>query len=126
MVRDRVEVHRVAEHVWVVALVGEHDLSTADAVRGAIGEAFAGGSKIVFDLSDASFIDRTVLAAMMEGAASAREQEDDEFVVVARPGSAPRRLLDLAGAAFSMDVFESRDAALAALPGMGAATPPEA
>ena len=41
MVRDRVEVDRVAEHVWVVALVGEHDLSTADAVRGAIDEVFA-------------------------------------------------------------------------------------
>jgi anti-sigma B factor antagonist len=117
MVRDRVEVDRVAEHVWVVALVGEHDLSTADAVRGAIDEAFAGGSSVVFDLSDASFIDSTVLAAMMEAGARVRAQATDEFVVVARQGSVPRRLLDLAGAAVWMDVYESREAALVAVRG---------
>jgi len=115
MVRDRVEVDRVGEHVWVVALISEHDLSTADAVRGAIGDAFAGGPRIVCDLSEASFIDSTVLAAMIDGSASAREQEDDEFVVVARPGSVPRRLVNLAGAAVWMEVYDSREAALAAV-----------
>jgi anti-anti-sigma regulatory factor len=84
-------------------------------VRGAIGDAFAGGSRIVCDLSEASFIDSTVLAAMIDGSASAREQEDDEFVVVARPGSVPRRLVNLAGAAVWMEVYDSREAALAAV-----------
>jgi anti-sigma B factor antagonist len=117
MVRDRVEVDRVAEHVWVVALLGEHDLSTADAVRGAIDEVFASGSRVVLDLSDASFIDSTVLAALVEAYNRAQQQEDDEIVVVARPGSAPRRVLDLAQVALRIDVYESRELALAAVLG---------
>lgn len=117
MVRDRVEVGRVAEHVWVVALLGEHDLSTADAVRGAIDDVFASGSTVVLDLSDASFIDSTVVAAMIEAHDRAQEQENDEIVVVARPGSVPRRVLDLAQVAVKIEVYESREAALAALRG---------
>jgi anti-anti-sigma factor len=120
MVRDRVEVDRMAEHVWVVALVGEHDLSTADAVRGAIDEALGRGSKVAFDLSHASFIDSTVLAAMMQAGIRSQEQEEDEFVVVARQGSAPRRLFDLVGAALSIDVYESREAAFSAVVARGA------
>src|SRR3954471_358934 len=95
MVRDRVEVDRVAEHVWVVMLRGEHDLATAEEVRGAIDEVFAQGSRVVFDLSDACFIDSTVLATVVEAYRHAQQEPNDEFVVVAPPGSPARRLLDL-------------------------------
>ena len=115
MVRNRVEVDRLAEHVWVVALLGEHDLSTTDAVRGAIDEVFASGSKVVLDLSDASFIDSTVLVAVIEAHNHAQHDPDDDFAVVARPGSMPRRVVDLTHLDLTVDVYENREAAIAAL-----------
>ena len=117
MVRDRVEVESVAEHVWVVALHGEHDLSTSKQVGRAIDEVFAGGSRIVLDLSQATFIDSTVLAAVVEAQERADKKPDDELVVVAVPGSAPRRALDLAQIELRVDIYDSRDEALAAVHG---------
>ena len=52
---------------------------------------------------------------MIEAHKRAERQQDDEVVVVARPDSVPRRVLDLAGVALMVDVYDSREAALAAV-----------
>ena len=58
-------VTELAEHVWAVELAGEHDLSTADRVEAAIDQVFRSGSTLVLDLSDATFIDSSVLGAIL-------------------------------------------------------------
>jgi anti-anti-sigma factor len=47
--------------VSVVAVRGEHDLATADALRRQLEELRAQGSPFVVDLTEATFIDSAVL-----------------------------------------------------------------
>ena len=74
----------------VVRLVGEHDLSTYPELVQAIGEVGGPQVRIAVDLSEATFIDSTVLRAIV-----ARAQEAEAFAIAAPPGTPPRRLLEL-------------------------------
>jgi anti-anti-sigma factor len=58
-----------AEHVdaWIVALRGEHDLSTEPSLGDALKQAFGGGSKVIVDLSLVEFIESSVLRALAYG-----------------------------------------------------------
>jgi anti-anti-sigma factor len=113
--RDRIEVSNVAQHVWVVAVHGEYDLSNATQLDDAISGVFAAGSRMVIDLSDASFIDSTILTGLLEAREKANQQSADDLVIVAPIGTMPRRVLDLTGVAAAVPTFESREAALAAI-----------
>jgi anti-anti-sigma factor len=112
---NRVRVTEVAKHVWVVALLGEHDLSTADEVAAAIAEVFNAGSNLVLDLSGASFIDSTVAGAVMRAHEWVDSHEEDELVVVAPIDSQARRTLELVGIGEVVRLCESRAAAMEVL-----------
>jgi anti-sigma B factor antagonist len=112
MVANEVRVAEVAKHVWVVALSGEHDLSTAGEVGAAVDRVFNAGSNLVLDLSGATFIDSSVLAAVLRAQARADAGRDDELVVVAPAGSRARRTLELARIDASVRLSESRTAAI--------------
>jgi hypothetical protein len=91
-----VGVERVADAVWVVSLLGEHDRSTAEALDQRLQGVHAGGTRIVLDLSDASFIDGTVVNRMArEARRDASSPTTDHLAVVAPAGSQPRRVMDL-------------------------------
>jgi len=105
---NRVRVNELAEHVWLVELMGEHDLSTAAQVEAAIDQVFRSGSKLVLDLSSATFVDSSVLAAILRAQGRADLDEDDELAVVAPPGSPARRLLDLVVVGDRVQICESR------------------
>jgi anti-anti-sigma factor len=81
--------------VTVVALVGEHDLSTALEVSDAFAALTDG---LVIDLSRTTFLDSSILGAVL-GAARDAEQRKMPFTVVIPddPGSAARRIFDLTG-----------------------------
>jgi anti-anti-sigma factor len=99
----------------VVTLLGEHDLSTAEELRSALGDASAAGDGVVVDLSQAHFIDSAVLSALI---ASHREVTGDGrgwAVVVGRgSGAAVRRIFELTGLDALMAVYERADDALTA------------
>jgi anti-anti-sigma factor len=115
MDENRVRVTEVAKHVWVVALLGEHDLSTADEVAAAIGGVFDAGSNLVLDLSGASFIDSTVAGAVLRAQERVDSHEEDELVVVAPIDSPARRMLELVGIGEVVRLCESQTAAMEAL-----------
>jgi hypothetical protein len=69
------------------------------------------GTRVVFGLSRASFIDSTVASRIIHLARDGGEAARD-LAVVAPPGSQPRRVLDLI-AANRLRVVESRAVALA-------------
>jgi anti-anti-sigma factor len=115
MDENRVRVTEVAKHVWVVALLGEHDLSTADEVAAAIGGVFDAGSNLVLDLSGATFIDSTVAGAVLRAQERVDSHEEDELVVVAPTDSQARRTLDLVRIGEVVRLCESRAAAMEAL-----------
>jgi anti-sigma B factor antagonist len=115
MDENRVRVTEVAKHVWVVALLGEHDLSTADEVAAAIGGVFSAGSSLVLDLSGATFIDSSVVGAVLRAQERVDTHEEDELVVVAPFDSQARRMLELVGIGEVVRLCESRTEAMAVL-----------
>lgn len=99
----------------IVVLSGEHDLGTVPLVREALDRGADSGSTIVVDLSAATFIDSSILGALLE--ARRRASEDGRGFAVASTGEAEpvRRVLEVTGLAAELPVHETRDAALAAL-----------
>jgi anti-sigma B factor antagonist len=113
---NRVAVTEVSEHLRVVALFGEHDLSTADEIAAQIGRVFDAGSNLVLDLSAATFIDSTVTGAVLRAQQRADSHKEDELVVVAPPtDSQARRTLELVGIGEIVRLCETRAAAMEVL-----------
>ena len=113
-----IEVERVQPGISVVALHGEHDLSTVGEVGGRIDAALADSAGVVVDLSETTFIDSAVLRLLIT--TQTRAEERGVGFAVAVPDSSAHgvhRLLDLTGLAERLRTAPSRDGAI------GAATP---
>ena len=81
----RVELNQVAEHLWLVQVHGEYDLSNGSEIDAALAAAFEGGSRIVVDLTEATFIDSSVLSILVHAHDHALRTPDHELAVVAPP-----------------------------------------
>ena len=79
--------------VWVLSLVGEHDLGVEPSPTQRLERAFAAGSTVIVDLTEAEFMDSSVLRALAYGAEQA-EGVSPVRIVAPRDGF-PRRLLAL-------------------------------
>ena len=109
--------------VSIVALRGEHDLSTSALLQSALDEVVVDGSRVVVDLTEATFIDSSTLATLL-GRRHDRAQVSCAVTLVAPPGTGPRRLLDLVQAGDHIRIFAVRDLALAALPSARSSSSP--
>src|SRR5256885_6219668 len=92
----------------IVALQGEHDVSTVDLVRECLGEAGAG--VVIVDLVEAVFIDSSVAGALLE---AYRRDSPPRVRFVAASGTSPRALFTALGFDGSVPIFESLEDALA-------------
>jgi anti-anti-sigma regulatory factor len=81
--------------VWRVALSAEHDLATAPELDAALTDVAQHGTDMIVDMSEATFADSTTLQTILRHAV----ELPASLVIVAVPGTEPRRMLDLAGAA---------------------------
>jgi anti-anti-sigma regulatory factor len=102
--------------VRVLALRGEHDLSTRLDLRAQLERAYEVGDPLAVDLSQATFVDSTVLGVIV---ASYRERAVDAppvAIVVADnyPGT---RLVELIGVGSVIPTYRTRAAAVRALAG---------
>jgi stage II sporulation protein AA (anti-sigma F factor antagonist) len=105
---------------WVLTLRGEHDLSTATALRNALGDVFDAGSAVVVDLSDVTFMDSSTLNAILYGSERAQSDDAHRFAAVLPPGpSAARRVLELTGVDRVLAIHPDRASAVAAIAGDG-------
>jgi anti-anti-sigma factor len=94
-----------------MTLPGERDLADAPALRDEVDGVFAKGSTLVFDLSETTFIDSMVVSVIADSARRA-DEEGHRFIVSARPGSQPRRVLDLVEAGRFVTVIDDARQAL--------------
>jgi anti-sigma B factor antagonist len=105
----------------VLAISGEHDLSTAPDLRRHLDELITSGEAIVVDLSAATFIDSSVLGAILDGRRRADEQGVGFAVAQSENGAdAVSRVLDITGLKAELPVHGDRaDAVAAATRGNG-------
>ena len=97
--------------IAVVTMHGEHDIGTEPQLAYALAQAVAHSSVIV-DLSDCSFIDSTVIASLIKGAATAREGGDHFALVIPREQRHVARIAEMVRLTDFLAVHESREAAL--------------
>jgi anti-anti-sigma factor len=106
------------EGASVIALRGEHDLSTGPDIQAACDDAWGHSSSIVFDLAGATFIDSTVVGVMVRARRQAAES-GGSVAVVAPAGGPPARVLTLVGINDVLPLHETRDEALRTLSAPG-------
>ena len=88
-----------------VALRGELDLSGVDRARQAIDQAqLSGAPLLVLDLSELDFVDSTGLEVMLR--AAQRAHDEGRRLIVQRPSSYVRRLLEMTAIDQTLDVVE--------------------
>lgn len=112
-----------AGDVIVVSVEGEHDIYTAPALRERLDEALHKGIGIVVDLTGATFVDSSVLGALLDARRRALDDAQGFAVCVGalvEPGV--RRILDITGLVPVLPVLEGREAAVAAARSDGART----
>jgi anti-anti-sigma factor len=101
--------------IEVVVLSGEHDLGTVPKFRDALGAAAVNTNAVIVDLCAATFVDSSILGAMLEARRAAIEANRG-FAVACDGASEPvRRVLEVTGLAEELPVHATREAALAAV-----------
>jgi anti-anti-sigma factor len=108
-----IRVEREAD-VRVVALAGEHDLSSRESVREAVEGALDAGLGVVVDLRDADFVDSVIAAVFLEARKNAKRQNLGLGIVLsAAPENAVRRMFELSQLTSVFSVYPSAEAAVA-------------
>ena len=112
----QVTLEPLSEDIWVVSLLGEHDISMVDALRDRLAEAFTHDPRLIIDLAEATFVDSTVLGVLFAVANQATgESAGETLALVVTPGSTVERTIALAG--FTPPIvatYRTRDEVLAA------------
>ena len=100
------------EGVAVVDVDGDLDVAAVERVDAALADALGGGTPVVVDLVDVSFIDSTGMRAMIEARRRSRVL-GVPMVCVCPNNAAVWRLLELTGTTGFFDVEETRAEAVA-------------
>ena len=99
----------------VVVLTGEHDLGTVPRVREALVSAAADGKSVIVDLSSATFVDSSILGALLEARRAAHDSDRGFAVACSGEAEPVRRVLEVTGLAEELPVHPNREAAVTAL-----------
>jgi anti-anti-sigma factor len=95
--------------IWIVALVGEHDLSTAPELGRILTEAVASGDPVVIDLQHATFADSSILGAIIN---ARNHAERRGFAVVLPDDGEVRTVFELVDARAMLVTFPTLQRAL--------------
>jgi anti-sigma B factor antagonist len=102
--------------VLVVAVRGEHDIYTAPTLRDRMEEALgASPTGVIVDLSAATFLDSSILGALLEARRQALERSIGYVVSLGEsPEPGVQRILEITGLVPVFPVVKSREEALEA------------
>jgi anti-anti-sigma factor len=93
----QVTLEQLTADIWVVSLIGEHDISMVDALRDRLAEAFTNDARLIIDLTEATFVDSTVLGVLFAVIKQATSSAGETLALVVRPGSAVDQTITLTG-----------------------------
>jgi len=91
----------------VLRLDGEHDVSSAARLGRELEEVFGSGADVIVDLSEAEFIDSSLLGVLVHAHRVAESSAHVRLVVIAPPDSPAAKLFDLVGARDFIPTFPS-------------------
>ena len=111
-VTGEISIETPREGIVVVALEGEHDLGTVAEVREALAEAGGRGGAVVVDLCPATFVDSSILGAILSARRSALEAGAGFGVACDGKAEPVRRVLEVTGLDAELPVHPSREAAV--------------
>jgi anti-anti-sigma factor len=97
--------------IWVLSLRGEHDLSTEPSLSEQLGRVSAVGGPVVIDLTDADFIDSSILRVLAN--AAVEQSAGLKVAVVIPPGRDAMRILRITGIAALLRPYDTCEAAIA-------------
>lgn len=113
---SRIGVDRIDAGVAVVDVLGEHDLTTASELSQRLDSLLGEGLGIVVDLSRATFIDSSVLAALLAASRDAGERGSGFAVTVpADEADGVRRVIEVTGLDQVMTMARDRAGAVDAV-----------
>src|SRR6478735_12730441 len=101
------------DDVVIVVVEGEHDIYTAPTLRERLEEALGRGGGIVVDLTGATFVDSSVLGALLDSRRRALEAGQGFVVCIGEtvePGV--QRILDITGLVPVLPVLQGREQAI--------------
>jgi anti-sigma B factor antagonist len=103
--------------IVIVSLAGEYDLANVDALDKALEKVLSDETaSCLLDLSEVTFMDSTVVQALLRWSKEAQVSEREALaIVVGRVDTPAARVLGLVGLLKQLPVFATRDAAKAAL-----------
>jgi anti-sigma B factor antagonist len=109
-----IALNRTDAGLAVLAMKGEHDLSTAPELRRRLDRLRAEGVAIVVDLSPATFIDSSILGVILDARRRAADDHLGFAVSQANGGDPVGRVLEITGLRRELPVHEGREEAAAA------------
>jgi anti-anti-sigma factor len=98
--------------VALLTVCGEHDPSNDNVLRDGLSAVLGNGAAVVVDLSEASFIDSSVLHTLVRASRPTWDTPGQTLVVCARADGFARRLLHIAGLQEVLRVADTVDDAL--------------
>jgi anti-anti-sigma factor len=96
---------------WVLSPRGAHDLSTEPLLSEELGRASAVGGPVIIDLTDADFIDSSILRVLAN--AAVERSAGLRVAVVIPPRNEALRILRITGITELLRPYETREAAMA-------------
>ena len=108
---DDVEVIRVPPDVAVVALHGEHDVSTREEIRSLLSAEVSSNRLVIVDVTDADFIDSSFLHNLAKVDRLARNR-GSRFVLQMGTARIVRSAIEVSGILGSIEWAGSRESAL--------------
>jgi anti-anti-sigma factor len=111
-----IEVGHAAPGLAVVSLHGEHDLSSEPTLSRAL-DAAAAHSHLIVDLSDCTFIDSSVIAALLRSAHLVAKKGERFALVIPSEQRQVARIAEMTQLAGQFAIHTSRASALASLGG---------
>jgi len=106
-----IEISTPAEGTVLVALGGEHDLSSARDVEQALTESLQAGSHLIVNISDTQFLDSSTISALVR-AKNAADAAGKRFNLVLGTAAIVERALEVSGVMPMLDVVPSVESAL--------------
>lgn len=101
----------VGPRVRILAVRGEADRFSTDAVDAAVEDARTAGRGVIVDLSDATYLDSSMLATLVVASEEGRRRAQPLVILCATPRL--RRSLELKGLQSILRVTDSREQAVA-------------